>query len=44
MRTNKTTRLIRAGLGLLLVVSGILYSLADRYLIEHVEIANASGW
>ena len=39
----RTSRLVRILLPLL-AVSLILYTLADRYLIEHVEIANASTY
>ncbi len=43
MRTKWKTYLVRGSLGLVLAVGGILYALADRYLIEHVEIANVSS-
>jgi exopolysaccharide biosynthesis protein len=43
MSTPKKTILIRLVTVFLLIVSGILYLLADRYLIEHVEIANVSA-
>jgi len=35
---------IRAGIAALLVVAGIAYLLADRYLIDHVEIAGVSAY
>lgn len=38
-RTKTTLRVIAA---VILAISGILYTLADRYLIEHVEIANTN--
>jgi exopolysaccharide biosynthesis protein len=41
--TPKKTILIRLTTVFLLIVSGILYHLADRYLIEHVQIANVSA-
>ncbi len=42
MHSPQKTTLLRVFTVLALVVSGILYLLADRYLIEHVEIANIS--
>ena len=45
MKTNKSrkTILFRSIVIILLIINGILYMLADRYLIEHVEIANVSA-
>ena len=43
MRTSKKSTLIRSIAAVILAISGILYLLADRYLIEHVEIANVSA-
>lgn len=43
MRTKWKTCLLRGSFGLVLAVGGILYALADRYLIEHVQIANVSS-
>lgn len=43
MRTKWKAYLLRGSLGLALAVGGILYALADRYLIEHVQIANISS-
>jgi exopolysaccharide biosynthesis protein len=40
--TPRKTILIRALIVFCLSISGILYLLADRYLIEHVEIANVN--
>lgn len=42
MSARKTT-VIRAVVAVCLAISGVLYLLADRYLIEHVEIANVSA-
>ena len=44
MPTQKPRSFLRAILVVVLAISGILYSLADRYLIQHVEIANASAY
>ena len=41
-RTSKKT--LRAALSLALLIGVILFTLADRYLIEHVEIADASAY
>lgn len=43
MRMKWKTYLLRGSLGLVVAVGGILYALADRYLIEHVEMANVSS-
>lgn len=43
MRAKWKTYVLRGSLGLVLAVGGILYALADRYLIEHVEMANVSS-
>lgn len=44
IKRPKKTILVRVLTALLLIViSGVLYSLADRYLIEHVEIANVNA-
>ncbi len=43
MRTSKKTLILRITIALVLAIGGILYALADRYLIEHVEIANVSA-
>lgn len=43
MHTSHKTVLLRAVMALILFASGILYLLANRYLIEHVEIANISA-
>ncbi len=43
MHTPKKINLFRSIALLVVIVSGILYALADRYLIEHVEIANAAA-
>jgi exopolysaccharide biosynthesis protein len=40
---GKAKRKIPIFIGIFLAISLLLYSLADRYLIEHVVIANASG-
>lgn len=40
MHTKKKKIWISSILAFILVLSGILYSLADRYLIQHVEIEN----
>ena len=40
MHTKKRKILIRSLVAFILVLSGILYSLANRYLIQHVEIEN----
>jgi exopolysaccharide biosynthesis protein len=41
---HKTKHLTQGMIAILLVVSAILYSLADRYLIQHVEVANVSAY
>lgn len=45
MKNNKSrkTILFSSIVIFLLIINGILYMLADRYLIEHVEIANISA-
>lgn len=43
MRPPRKTILLRINLIVALVISGVSYLLADRYLIEHVEIANVSA-
>ncbi len=43
MHRLKKTTLTRLIIVFVLVVSGVLYSLADRYLIEHVEITNVKA-
>lgn len=43
MISRKKTLIIRSVLAGLLAVSSVLYLLADRYLIEHVEIANVGA-
>jgi len=42
MRTSQKTILWRSVAIFVLLVGGILYLLADRYLIEHVELTNVS--
>jgi exopolysaccharide biosynthesis protein len=42
-KRNKTG-LVRGLLAFFVALSGILYLLADRYLIEHVEISNANAY
>jgi exopolysaccharide biosynthesis protein len=44
MNTPRKKTLISAILAAVLAISGILYTLADRYLIEHVEISNVSAY
>ena len=44
MSNKKRSSLIQILIVSVLAVSGILYGLADRYLIEHVEIANVSAY
>jgi exopolysaccharide biosynthesis protein len=41
---KKPKHLTRGMIAILIVVCGILYSLADRYLIQHVEVANVSAY
>lgn len=41
---SRKITLLRAILIICLTVSGILYALADRYLIQHVEIANVNTY
>lgn len=43
MRTSRKTPILRVAIAAVLAIGGILYALADRYLIEHVEIANVSA-
>lgn len=43
MRTSKKRILWRSISVFILIISGVLYLLADRYLIEHVEITNVSA-
>ena len=43
MRTSFKKILLRGLAVFVLALSGILYALADRYLIEHVEISNVSA-
>lgn len=43
MKTRRKTLVIQALIAGSVAVSGVLYALADRYLIEHVEIANVSA-
>lgn len=44
MQPSRNSPLIRAILIFTLFASGILYLLADRYLIEHVEIADVNAY
>ena len=43
MKTRKRILVIQTAIAASVAVSGVLYALADRYLIEHVEIANVSA-
>lgn len=43
MHTSKKTIRLRVTLVVFLIISAVLYLLADRYLIEHVEIADVSA-
>ncbi len=41
---HKSNRILQAVIAAVFTVSSILYALADRYLIQHVEIANVSAY